>query len=54
MNEQEEQESGGIPSEDGGTESHPVGGEKARDPTEIGYDRETEETNGGPPEKTTP
>ena len=41
---------GGSWAEDAGTESHPVGGDEGRDPTEIGYDRETEEIGGAPPE----
>jgi hypothetical protein len=49
VSEQDEEESGSSWSEDAGTESHPVGGEEGRDPAEIGYDRETEETGGGPP-----
>ncbi len=46
-----ESENGGSWSEDVGTESKPVGGEEGRDPTEVGYDRETEETGGGPPDE---
>ena len=42
--------SSGSWSEDAGTDSQPVGGDEARDPTETGYDRETEEIGGTPAE----
>ena len=49
-----EEQSGGSWSDDAGTESHPVGGDDARDPSETGYDRETEEIGGTTPDGAPP